>query len=237
MRVFLVGSAFCFAAIFCSAAAVSAADRARHVTVHASGSFQKYGMTDVDNAMRATLNAYPGSRADKDKIESGAGYGGGVRLWTSDRVFIPLELQRILASNSGSGPYAGQTYTVELNVPAVALTTGVGYVLFDRRPVRLALSGGAGYYVCTGEIVTRGPGVAERRDLEGSGFGFHGMGIVLARVGGRLDLELGGGYRFARTTDITSGGQRFRNSDGSLARIDWSGITGRAGLSVRVSSE
>src|SRR5437879_13523388 len=123
MRVFLVGSAFCFAAIFCSAAAVSAADRARHVTVHASGSFQKYGMTDVDNAMRATLNAYPGYRADKDKIESGAGYGGGVRLWTSDRVFIRLEIPRIVASNSGCGPCAGQHYPVEVQVAGVALTT------------------------------------------------------------------------------------------------------------------
>lgn len=228
---------FLCALALCGATSAPAAGRTRHVTVHAFGGYQKYDMADVNEAMRTTLQAYPGSRADKDKIGSGAGYGGGFRIWIGNRVFVPLEFQRLVASNSGSGPYAGQAYTVNLNVPAVTLTTGAGYVFLDRRPLRLAFSGGTGYYVCTGAIVTRGPGLNDRSDLEGSGFGFHGMGIVLTRLSGRVDLELDGGYRFARTTDITSGGQRIRKSDGSLAQIDWSGITGRAGLSVRVSND
>jgi hypothetical protein len=227
----------CSAAAWWSATAALAADRDRSVSLHAFGGYQRYDMADVNEAMRATLAAFPGSRAEKEKIDSGAGFGGGVRIWTSDRMFVPLEFQRLLASNSGSGPYLGQTYTVDLNVPAVAITTGIGYVFSNHRRARLALSAGAGYYVCTGEILTRGPGLNDHSDLEGGGFGFHGIGHVLARIVRRVDLELAGGYRYAKTTDITSGGRRIRNSDGSLAQIDWSGVTGRAGLSVRVSGE
>src|SRR5206468_3373880 len=84
-------------------------------------------------------------------------------------------------------PYAGSTYTVDLDVPASSVVGAVGYVLLDRRPLRFALAGGAGYYLTTGEFVTRGPGVHDRSSLEGSAFGFHGMGLLLAQVasGGR----------------------------------------------------
>jgi hypothetical protein len=238
MRVwkFFIALVLCSAA-WCSATIARAADRDRAVTFHAFGSYQTYDMADVNEAMRAALEAFPGAKPDKEKIDSGGGFGGGLRIWTSDRVFVPLEFQRLLASNSGSGPYLGQTYTIDLDVPAVAITTGIGYVFFNHRRARLALSGGAGYYVCNGEIVTRGPGLNDHSNLEGSGFGFHGIGHVFARIVRRVDLELAGGYRYAKTTDITSGGQRIRNSDGSLAQIDWSGVTGRAGISVRVSGE
>jgi len=230
----------CVASMICLAIAscpVCGAWAAKSLTIAAFGGYQTYDMADVNEAMQSTLSSYPGSRADKKEIESGAGFGGGIRIWTSERVFVSLDFQRLLASNSGSGPYAGSTYTVDLNVPASSVVGGVGYVLLDRRPLRFALTGGGGYYLTTGEIVTRGPGANDRSNLEGSGFGFHGMGLILAPVTRGLDVELAGGYRYAKTTDVTRGGYRVRNADGSLAQIDWSGFTGRAGLSVRVRGE
>jgi hypothetical protein len=232
-----IASILCIATAWCNASAASAAERKRSVTLHAFGSYQDYAMTDVNEAMRAALSVYPGATANKNKIESEAGFGGGLRIWPADRFFTSLEFQRLLASNSGSGTYAGSTYTVDLQVPATSIVAGIGYVLLGHQRLRFAMSGGAGYYVCTGELVTRGPGVNDRSDLEGSGFGFHGIGLIFARLARRLDVEIGGGYRYAKTTDVTSGGNRIRNADGSLAQIDWSGITGRAGFSFRVSRE
>ena len=206
-------------------------------SLHAFGSYQRYDMADVNEAMRTTLAAFPGSTAEKDEIDSGAGFGAGLRIWPRPRLFFSLEAQRLLASNSGSGPYLGSTYAVDLNVPATSITLGLGYVFFERERLRLALSGGGGYYVCSDKLDVSGPGLDAHTDLEGSGFGFHGMGHVLARLASRLDLEVGGGYRRAKTTDVTSDGARIRNSDGSLATIDWSGVMARAGLSFRVSGE
>ena len=226
----------CGAVLWLHAPVALAADPSKSVSLHAFGSYQSYAMDDVNAAMQTALAAFSGSTADKDKIESGEGFGAGLRIWPRERLFFALEFQRLLASNSGRGTYFGSDYTVDLQVPATSVTAGFGYVVLDRGRIRTALSAGAGYYVCTGELVTRGPGVNEHDDLEGSGFGFHGMGHVLTRITGRVDLELAGGYRLAKSTDVTSQGMRIRNADGSLAQIDWSGVTARAGLSFRVGS-
>jgi hypothetical protein len=106
----------------------------------------------------------------------------------------------------------------------------VGTMLTRGPLFRFGLAAGGGYYLTTGEIATTGPGVNDRSNLEGSGFGAHGFGLVLARVTSKLDVELDAGYRYAKTTDVTRNGFRYRNADGSLAKIDWSGFTARAGL-------
>lgn len=235
-RNLLIVAVACGAIVWSHTTTAWAADSGKSLTLHAFGSFQSYSMDDVNAAMQTALAAFPGSTADKDKIDSGGGFGAGLRIWPRERLFFALEFQRLLASNSGRGTYLGSDYSVGLHVPATSVTAGVGYVLLDRGRFRTALSAGAGYYVCTGDLVTRGAGVNERDDLEGSGFGFHGMGHVFTRITGRMHLELAGGYRFAKSTDVTSQGTRIRNSDGSLARIDWSGATARAGLSFRVGS-
>jgi len=98
----------CVASMICLAIAscpVCGAWAAKSLTIAAFGGYQTYDMADVNEAMQSTLSSYPGSRADKKEIESGAGFGGGIRIWTSERVFVSLDFQRLLASNSGSGPY------------------------------------------------------------------------------------------------------------------------------------
>jgi hypothetical protein len=192
-------------------------------------------MSDVNEAMQAALASYSGARADKDAIKSGAGFGAGIRIWPKERVFVSLEFQRLLASNSGSGQFGASTYHVDLDVPASNLAMSVGCMLTRGSLLRVGLAAGGGYYLTTGEITTTGPGVNDRADLEGSGFGAHGFGLVLARVTRRLDIELDAGYRYAKTTDVTSNGFRYRNADGSLAKIDWSGFTARAGLTFWVA--
>ncbi len=225
---FLFGLAF--VCLGSSAAPASAGSKA--ISIFGFGSYQRYGMSDVNQAMQEELASYPGARAEKDRIDNGAGFGAGMRVWSTERLFVSLEFQRLLASNSGSGPYAGSTYTVDLDVPASSVTTSVGYVLTQRSRFRVGLAGGVGYYLTTGAINTTGPGVNDRLDLEASGFGAHGFGLVLARVTRRVHIEVDAGYRYAKTTDITSNGFRYRNADGSLAQIDWSGFMSRAGLTI-----
>jgi hypothetical protein len=232
IRYLLVPIVLCHAATCCWAA-----PPAKTITIQSFGAYNTYGMADVNEAMRAALATYPGSTADKDKIGSGAGFGGGLRIWPRPRIFVTLEFQRLLASNSGRGSNLGTTYTVDLRVPATNLSMGLGYVFLDRGRARLAVSGGVGYYLCTGDLDTQAPGFHDDSNLEGSGFGLQGLGHVFARVTRRLDGEIAGGYRFAKTTDVTNGGFRVRNSDGSLAQIDWSGLTARAGLSFRVAGD
>jgi hypothetical protein len=206
------------------------ADRTKHLTVSAFGGYQTYAMSDVNSAIRSTLASFPGSQADKSEIKNGAGFGGALRLWPSERVFASLEFQRLLASNSGRGSYLGSNYTVDLDVPASSVTMSAGYVPRPGSALRFGLCGGVGYYVTTGHIVTKGSGVNDTSHLEGSGFGAHGFGLLMKRITGKLDLEVDAGYRYAKTTDVTANGSRIRNADGSLAKIDWSGFMGRAGL-------
>jgi hypothetical protein len=233
----LVSLILCSAAICCLAAVTCASESGKAITIQSFGSYNTYSMADVNEAMRTALAAYPGSTADKDKIASGAGFGANLRIWPRPRTFVTLEFQRLLASNSGSGTFLGTTYTVDLRVPATNLSLGVGYVVLDRGRARLAVSGGIGYYLCTGDLETQAPGFHDDSNLDGSGFGVQGLGHVFARVTPRLQAEVAGGYRYAKTTDLTSGGFRIRNSDGSLAQIDWSGLTARAGLSFRVGGD
>ena len=213
----------------------SASDDTRHFTVSAFGSYQAYDMSDVNSAMQYALASYSGAQADKNEISGGPGFGGALRVWPSDRAFVSLEFQRLLASNSGSGQYFGSTYTVDLEVPAASIGLGAGYVLMPGSAFRFGLTGGAGYYLSTGDLVTRGPGVNDKSRLEGGGFGVHGSGLLLVKLAGKLDVEVDAGYRYAKTTDVTSNGYRIQNSDGSPAKIDWSGFTARAGLTFWVS--
>jgi len=208
----------------------AATERTKHLTVSAFGGYQTYAMSDVNRAIKATLAAFPGSQADKREIKSGAGFGGALRLWPSDRIFASLEFERLLASNSGRGSYLGSNYTVDLDVPASSVTISAGYVPRPGSALRFGLCGGVGYYVTTGHIDTKGPGVNDTSPLEGSGFGAHGFGLLLKRITGRLDLEVDAGYRYAKSTDVTAYGFRIRNADGSLAKVDWSGFMGRAGF-------
>lgn len=210
---------------------------AKSLSFSGFGSYQRYGMSDVNEAMRAQLAAYPGARAGKDEINSGAGYGAAIRIWPTERFFVSWEFQRLLASNSGSGPFGGSTYDVELDVPASSIGMSAGYVLNPRSRFRVGLAGGGAYYLTTGAITTTGPGVNDRFNLEGSGFGVHAFGLMLARVTRRAYVEMDAGYRYAKTTDVTSSGFRFRNSDGSLAHIDWSGLMSRAGVTYWMGRE
>jgi hypothetical protein len=213
----------------------SASDRTKHLTISAFGGYQAYDMSDVNRAMQYTLASFSGARAEKNEFKGGPGFGGAIRIWPSDQVFVSLEFQRLLASNSGSGQYLGNTYTVDLEVPASSLTMSAGYVLKSGSALRFGLAGGGGYYVSTGDVVTKGPGVDDRSGFDGSGFGAHGFGLALARLTGNLDVEVDAGYRYAKTTDVTANGSRLRNEDGSLAKIDWSGFMGRAGVTFWVS--
>lgn len=213
--------------------AASAAGRS--FTISGFGSYQRYKMSDVNRVMQEALATYAGSRADKSEIDAGAGFGVGIRIWPGERFFLSMEFQRLLASNSGTGQYAGSAYAVGLEVPASSVAMGVGYVLTPRSRLRLGLTGGLGYYMTTGDVAIVGSGVDYKADLEGSGFGVHGLGLVLARVTGGVHLDVEAGYRYAKTTDVTALGSRYLNSDGSLSKIDWSGVVGRVGVTYVVS--
>jgi hypothetical protein len=230
-------SAFCLLlspTLFLGTGTAPTSADAKSISFFGFGSYQRYRMSDVNQVMNQTLASFPGARADKDKLTNGGGFGAGMRIWPAERTFVSLEFQRLLASNSGTGSYAGSNYAVEGDVPASSVTTTVGYVLTPRSRFRVGLAAGGGYYMTTGSLTIIGPGVNEHFDLEGSGFGAHGFGFVLAGIGRNVGVEVDAGYRYAKTTDVTVDGSRYRNADGSLSKIDWSGFMSRAGLTFTV---
>ncbi len=215
----------------------SAATRPKPVGISVFGSFHTYDMADVNAAIGTPGTILPGVSGAGDKIESGAGFGGGLRVWPSDRLLLAIDFARLLGKSTGTGTYLGFAYDGEVDVPATSLTATVGWFFLPFPRARLGLGAGAGYYVCTGEVSVGNALGTYSADVEGSGFGFHGLALADIALAGPLHVEAGAGYRYARTTDVTIEGLQMHNADGSDARVDWSGLTTRLGVTLYLTRE
>lgn len=196
------------------------------------GSYQRYAMPDVDDAIDTPGTFFPGATANGDKIDGGAGFGGGFRVWPSARARVAVDVSRLLAKTTGSGIYSGAPYQGELSIPATSVAATFSYVFRPLGRLRPGIGAGAGYYLCTGKASATTSGTSYAADVKGSGFGFHGEGSVDLPVAGAFHAEIGAGYRHAATTDVEVGGAVLRNADGSKSQVDWSGVWGRAGLTL-----
>ena len=205
----------------------SAASESRRFGIGAFVGYNTYSMNDVNQAITP-----PGTiimTTSADKISGGASFGGGIRLQRSEHVVFALDASRLLAKSTGTAIYSGQPHQAELEVPATAVTFTVDYLVNTPSRVEFGIGAGTGYYICTGSASASG--VHDFVDLSGSGFGFHGLGIAEIGISRSLKLDLGAGYRYAKTTDIEAD-SILRNEDGSEAKVDWSGFMSRAGLTI-----
>jgi hypothetical protein len=196
------------------------------------GSYQSYAMSDVNDFIKTPGALFPGAIAIANKIDGGAGFGAGLRAWPSERVRVALDVSRLLAKTTGSGIYLSTPYTGELKLPATSVTATLSYFFPPLGRVRPGLGAGVGYYLCTGRASVNFMGTTSEASPDGSGFGIHGEGVLDVSVAGALHAEIGAGYRHATTTDLEMEGAVLRNADGSKTQVDWSGVWGRAGLTV-----
>ncbi|TMQ55683.1 MAG: hypothetical protein E6K74_02520 [Candidatus Eisenbacteria bacterium] len=199
------------------------------------GGYQTYSMSDVNDGI-GQLNAdaaAAGVTGTMDDISHGIGFGGGLHAWSKDNMFS-LEYNRLVASSSGdfTDPSSGATATAEFKVPANGVTLGATHFFHSSHKTRLGLGLGVGYYSADGTEKVEDPssGTTTSVDVTGHALGFHGMGMVDSPLSPMLHLEIGAGYRYAKSTNAKAGGVEVLNADGSKAKIDWSGLMTRAGL-------
>jgi hypothetical protein len=204
------------------------------------GGYQTYSMSDVNDGI-GEFNAdaaSAGVTGSLDDISHGFAFGGGLHAWSNDNMFS-LEYNRLNASSSGdfTDPSSGQTINAEFKVPANGITLGANHFFHSSHKTRLGLGAGIGYYSSDGSLTAVDPssGASASADLKGHAFGFHGMGMLDSPLSQMVHVEIGAGYRYAKTSSVKAKfpGQpeeELTNADGSKAKIDWSGLMTRAGL-------
>ncbi len=196
------------------------------------GGYETRSMSDLNDAIATPGTFFPGASVNTDDIKRGAGYGVGLRFWPSERVLVSFDGSRLLAKTTGSAVYGGTPYSGEVSVPATAITGTLSYLFPVKDRLGLGLGAGGGYYVSTGKATATGSGQTYSSDLNGSGLGFHALGVADILLTPRLHAEIGAGYRRAKTTDVELAGATLHNADGSRSQIDWSGFMSRAGLTI-----
>jgi len=197
--------------------------------------YQTYSMSDVNNGLADANDqlATDGFTGSFDDIKHGVGFGGGLHAM-NESWLASLEYTRLDASTSAdiTDTSSGTTVSSEFKVPANGVTAGAAYLFPSSHKARFGLGAGVGYYNTSGKFNAVDPssGASTSEDVKGHAIGFHGIGMVDTPVSNVLHVELQAGYRYAKTSNFEVGGVQALNSDGSKAKIDWSGLMTRFGL-------
>ena len=196
------------------------------------GGYNFYSMDDVNEDIDNT-NALLGTSIDK--LKSGVGFGGGLRVRTSPSLLLSLDYERLTGSTTGSGTVGAVSYDANLDLPADAIVAGVSYFFPSASKLRFGLAGGLGYYMADGTLdLTANDGVDSvtlTGDASGNGVGFHGAGSLDLSLSSALHLEAVLGYRIAKTGDLEVDGSTTPNYS-----AEWSGLMSRVGLSFYFGS-
>jgi len=196
------------------------------------GGYNFYSMNDVNDDIDNT-NAVFGTSIDK--LKSGIGFGGGLRVRTSPSLLLSLDYERLTGSTTGSGTDGALVYNANLDLPANAIVAGVSYYFPSASKTRFGLSGGIGYYMADGSLkLTASDGVNSvtlTGDASGNGIGFHGAGALEMSLSPTVHLDAMVGYRVAKTGDLEVDGSTLSNYS-----AEWSGLMSRAGFSLYFGS-
>ncbi len=197
------------------------------------GGLQSYSMSDVNRGIDEDNRLLAGSGFTAKKLGSGAAFGAGIRVWPhKDKICLLFDYNHLGASASKAG-LAFVTVPIDegVSAPANALTATLGYFR-SWRAGRYGIGGGAGYYICKGDVHANVG--AQRRSyvFDGTGLGFHGLAMADIAISRGLHFDAALGYRSAKTGDLKSNGTPLRLDDGSSVRADWSGVVTRFGISI-----
>jgi hypothetical protein len=199
--------------------------RPRSFGIAVSSGYQTYSMSNLNEEVIAPGPLLPGATLD---LNGGLGFGAGIRVHPAERILVAVDVSRLLASAEGKGTLSGHVYDWRLGLPASAATLTVTYYVAGSSN-RLGFGGGVGYYVADGEAKTVNPSGELISELRGNGAGAHALLVGELPLTDRFRVELGGGYRWARTRSVTFENRLLGESSHS-SHIDWSGFTARAGV-------
>jgi hypothetical protein len=202
-----------------------ASARSWSIGVTALSGYQAYSMSKLNEQVIAPSVLLPGATLD---MSGGVGFGAGVCVAPTPRTKVSLDVSRLLASAEGKGTLNGQVYDWRLGLPANAVALTVTYYLVGTS-TRAGLAGGIGYYKADSEARTVGNAGELVSELRGSGVGAHALMTVEVPLTDRFRLQVDGGYRWARTRDVTFVIPALVESR-YPSHIDWSGLTARVGV-------
>jgi hypothetical protein len=171
------------------------------------GAWNTHGMNDVNDALEdANLSA----GTSFDEIKNGLTGGIGVRVWPSGNWMLSAAWEPLFLESTDDAS------ATTLNVDAQSFQATAAYFFPTMTPTKFGFGGGAGLYNLAGENVSGGLST----DVEGSGMGFHLMGMTEMTVSPGFALTGTAGWRWA---DI-----EVDNGAGETA--DYSGLMARVGL-------
>ena len=205
-------TALLIAALALAPAAASAAT----IGAEVFGAYNTYAMDDVNDAIDADNDA----GADFDEFGSGPTGGLGLRLWPNASWMLSAAWEPLFLETESDATES--TWNMDAN----SFQFTAGYFFPSTTGARYGLGAGVGYYSVAGEN-TDPALIPETIEIEGSGVGFHVLGMGEWRMSPGFSVTAGAGYRFAdieideSTTDATA---------------DYSGFMGRLGLAFYLPS-
>jgi hypothetical protein len=199
--------AFAMSVLFAAAVVFAAPSSAARIGGQVFGAFNTHGMNDVNEAVDG-LNALNGTNFDQ--IENGLTGGLAVMVWPTGNFMLSAAWEPLWLNTKDSASGS------ELKADANSFQATAGYFFPTLAPAKFGLAGGVGMYQLGGEF---SDGITPASSIEGSGVGFHLMGLTEMTVSPGFAVTGGAGWRWA---DI--------EIDDDTATIDYSGFMARLGL-------
>lgn len=199
------GAVLAMVAVACLA--VPGVSSAAKVGGEVFGAFNTHGMSDVNDE----LEVMNGLGANFDEIKNGLTGGIAVRVWPTGNLMLSAAWEPLFLDTEDAT--SGVTY----DLGAQTFQATAAYFIPSLTPARFGFGGGAGLYNIAGEVSASGLSA----NLEGSGVGFHLMGMTEMTVSPGFAVTGGLGWRWADIEIDDAGG----------ATADYSGVMARVGLS------
>jgi hypothetical protein len=153
------------------------------------GAYNSYDMGDVNGVIELQS-----SGATFDELSGGITGGLGLRLWANPNWMFSAAWEPLRAETELASP---GTTTINANANSFQLTGA--YFFPSATKSRFGFGAGGGYYSLGGRVEdSANPSDPDANfDVEGSGFGFHGMGMGEFQINPSFSITSSAGYRFA----------------------------------------
>ncbi len=207
--------------------------------IYGFGGYNTYKMTDLNDEISIFNQDLTTIGAKLDDVKHGIDLGGGLCAWVSKDILVSAEYERLFAKTSTDGSYLGTPYTIELKVPANAISVSGGYYFPSTSKARFGLGAGVGYYWTKASVeatVNGSPVLSDSlTEIKGHGIGFHGVGLLDYAATSQVHLGVQVGYRFAKTTELKDSSDNVIYKDDPVTleatttklKADWSGLVAR----------
>jgi hypothetical protein len=184
------------------------------------GAYNTHSMKDWNDAIDVSNS----SGSNFDNVSSDLTGGVGLRMWANPNWMFSANWEPLrLKTEDSSTP--GVTNTVNLDANAY-MATGAYFFPTSSSKAKYGIGAGLGYYVSNGSAESTGNPSAT---IDGSGVGFHFMGLGEWQMSPGFSFTGTAGYRVAKLSDLKINQTGSPEADSPYDN-DYSGFMGRVGL-------